>query len=137
VRLDLGALLGQLCLHAGAEVLGVDVGLADETQRLLLRDAEGVLELGAEAGVGRAADLVELRLKILGDRLEPLDLLRLLALVGVGLDEVLSQVAHDLVDFVLLVTAQFSTERVFCRHRFAPSEQKGMYREGSLCPSTR
>jgi len=56
---------------------------------------------------------------------------------GVGLDEIAAKVAYDLVDFVLLVSAQFSTERVFCRHRCAPSEQKGLYREGFFDPSTR
>ena len=138
VGLDVGPLLRKLGLHAGTEVLGVDVGLADEPQGLLLCNPQRVLQLGSEARVGRAADLVELRLKVFGDRLETFDLLCLLGLVGVRLDEIVSQAADDLVDFVLLVSAQFSAERVFCRHRFAPSEQKGMcVWEGSVCPSTR
>ena len=68
-----------LVLRGAAELLGVDVGLRDETGRLLFGDAEGVLELGAEAGEGGAADLFELGGELLDASEESLVLFRVVA----------------------------------------------------------
>ncbi len=102
---------------AGSELLGIDVGLADEPGGLLLSDPEDVLEAGAESGIGGAADLVQFGLQIFGDRLEALQLLGLVGLVRVGLDQLAPELVDRLVDVVLLVPAQFGAEaRVVCRH---------------------
>ncbi len=93
-----------------AHALGIDVGLADQPRRLLLGDAQGVLELRAESRVGGVADLVELGLQVFGDRLQTLDLFGLVGLLGVRLDQVAPQFADDRVDFVLLVAPEFGAE---------------------------
>ena len=94
-RLGLGcgvaAQLGDLGVDLCAQLVGIDVGLAHESRRLLLGDAQHVLEAGAEAGVGGAAGLVELGLEVFCDGLEALGFLGGVGLVGVGLDQFAAQ----------------------------------------------
>ena len=67
--------LVDLCGHAAAQLLGVDVGLGDQARGLLFGDAKRVLELGAEPRERRASDLFDLGVELLDADLEPLDLL--------------------------------------------------------------
>ena len=99
-----------LVLCGAAQLLGVDVGLRDEAGRLLLGDAERVLELRAEAGEGRAADLFELGGQLFDARVETLDLLGLLGELVVRLDDVASEPIDALVDLILVVSAEHLRE---------------------------
>jgi hypothetical protein len=97
-------------LHGAAQLLRIDVRLRDEACRLLFGDPQGVLELRSEAAVGGSSGLVELGLKVLHDGGEPLDLLRGLRLVRVGLDDLTAKILDRAVDFFLLVSAHLRAE---------------------------
>ena len=99
--------LGQ---RARAQLLGVDVGLRDEAGGLLLGHAKHVLELGSQSGIGGATGLVELGLQVLVDGQQALDFLGRLGAIGVGLDELATQLLDGAVDLVLLVPAHLSPE---------------------------
>jgi len=102
-RLSLQAL--SLRLRGGTQLLGVDVGLADESCRLLFGNAQRLLELGAQAAVGGAAHLVEFCLQVVDDRLQPPDLFRRVGAVGVRLDELSTNLLQCAVDLFALVAA--------------------------------
>ena len=99
-----------LVLGGATQLLGVDVGLRDEAGRLLLGDAERVLELRAEAGERRAADLLELGRQLFDAGQEALALLGLLGELVVRVDDVASEPIDALVDLVLVVSAEHLRE---------------------------
>ncbi len=97
-------------LHGRAQLLGVDVGLADQSRGLFLSNAEGVLELGSEAAVRGGAGFVKLRLQILGDRGNALGLLERVRSISIRLDQLAAKFLDCRVDGVLLVAAKLRTE---------------------------
>ena len=102
--------LRDLGLHSAPQLLGIDVGLADEPGRLFLGDPEGVLELRAEPAIGRAAGLFDLRLQVIDCRVKPLELFGGLGLVAVCLDQLTPKVLDRTVNLVAIVSAHCSGE---------------------------
>ena len=103
----------RLVFGGAAELLGVDVGLGDEPRGLLFGDAQGVLELRAETGEGRAADLFELGGELFDAREKALVLLGVLGGLVVRSDDVAAQSVDGLVDLVLVVSAEHLRELGF------------------------
>ena len=104
------AQLGDLGLHPTPQLLGIDIGLADEPGRLLLGHAQGVLEFRAKTAVGRAAGLLDLCLEIVDSGVKPLELFGGFGLVTVGLDQLATKILDRSVHLVAVVPAHRSGE---------------------------
>ncbi|BDZ51152.1 hypothetical protein GCM10025867_33930 [Frondihabitans sucicola] len=94
----------------GAKGGGLALGLRDEVVGLLFGEAEGVLQLRAEALVARLADLLELLLELVDALRELLGLVGLLRAVVVRLDQLAAKVLKSLLDLFFLVAAKFCSE---------------------------